>query len=56
MGERLDVDEMLITRLLAHSIEAKVGLTWRYERSRQIKPMMGSRGAAAAHQYMMWRF
>ncbi|MFZ6761413.1 tyrosine-type recombinase/integrase [Pseudoroseomonas sp. WGS1072] len=40
MGERLDVDEMLIARLLAHSIEAKIGITWRYDRSRRIKPML----------------
>lgn len=40
MGERLDVDEMLIARLLAHSIEAKIGVTWRYDRSRRIKPML----------------
>jgi integrase len=40
MGERLDVDEMLIARLLAHSMEAKIGVTWRYDRSRRIKPML----------------
>lgn len=40
MGERLDVDEMLIARLLAHSMEARIGVTWRYDRSRRIKPML----------------
>lgn len=40
MGESLDVDEMLIARLLAHSIEAKIGITWRYDRSRRIRPML----------------
>lgn len=40
MGEMLDVDEMLIARLLAHSMESKMGITWRYDRSRRIKPML----------------
>jgi integrase len=40
MGESLDIDEMLIARLLAHSMEAKIGITWRYDRSRRIRPML----------------
>jgi integrase len=40
MGEELDIDEMLIARLLAHSMEARVGITWRYDRSRRIVPML----------------
>jgi integrase len=40
MGESLDIDEMLIARLLAHSMEARLGITWRYDRSRRIRPML----------------
>lgn len=40
MGEELDIDEMLIARLLAHSMEAKLGITSRYDRSRRIRPML----------------
>jgi hypothetical protein len=40
MGESLDIDEMLIARLLAHSIEARIGVTWRYDQSRRMRPML----------------
>lgn len=40
MGEELDIDEMLIARLLAHSMEARIGVTWRYDQSRRIRPML----------------
>jgi integrase len=40
MGESLDIDEMLIARILAHSMETRIGVTWRYDRSRRIKPML----------------
>jgi integrase len=40
MGEALDIDEMLIARLLAHSMETRLGITWRYDRSRRIRPML----------------
>lgn len=40
MGESLDIDEMLIARLLAHSMETRLGITWRYDRSRRIRPML----------------
>jgi integrase len=42
MGEALDTDEMLIARLLAHSVEARIGVTWRYDRSRRTGPMLGA--------------
>jgi hypothetical protein len=40
MGESLDIDEMLIARILAHSMETRLGVTWRYDRSRRIRPML----------------
>jgi integrase len=40
MGEELDIDEMLIARLLAHSMESRLGVTWRYDQSRRIRPML----------------
>ncbi|MDP3400004.1 MAG: integrase arm-type DNA-binding domain-containing protein [Brevundimonas sp.] len=40
MGEHLDIDEMLIARLLAHSMETRIGITWRYDQSRRIRPML----------------
>lgn len=40
MSRGADVDEMLIAFLLAHSIEAKIGITWRYDRSRRVRPML----------------
>jgi integrase len=40
MGESLDIDEMLIARILAHSMETRIGVTWRYDRSRRIRPML----------------
>ncbi len=45
MGEELDIDEMLIARLLAHSMESRLGVTWRYDQRQE-----GSADAGGADQ------
>jgi integrase len=40
MGDRLNAEESIIQRLLHHSSAARLGITWRYDQSRRLNPML----------------
>jgi integrase len=40
MGDMLDVDDSIIARLLSHSLETQLGVTFHYNLSRRVRPML----------------
>jgi integrase len=40
LGDRLNAEESIIQRLLHHSSAGRLGITWRYDQSRRLIPMM----------------
>lgn len=40
VGDRLNAEPSIVSRLLSHALENQLGVTWRYDQSRRIEPML----------------